>query len=174
MEPPALARDLPDESSAARWSYQAEPIPCALDVLLATHMDALLAGTNQQREHAAASLGPHHVAALLTFVERTASSAVRHRDRTYVARGLLAIALLWRSVDDPCDALPALGALADAARRVDGSASVSFEAASQVAPADAAPVFRDFLRRRDLEQIATVMGYIDAADAGGFRYVRTW
>ena len=47
-----------------------------------------------------------------------------------------------------------------------------FAEAAALVPADVAPVFRDFLTRPDLDEVAEEMGYAAGRDRDGFRYLR--
>jgi hypothetical protein len=160
-------------SDAFRF-YAHEDVPSERDAEIRRWVDGLIGAAPDARDAAAGELDADAAVAVLAFAERVASLAVRSHAEEDLLAGLVAIALAWRTCDDPCDAIPPLGVLYQAARQAGFDPARLFARAGELAPPDSAPVFRDFLRRRDLDQIAAVMGYVEGQDPGGFRYYRVW
>ncbi len=168
--PPDLAGFL----AVHNYGYVDARIPTARDQELAAHLENLIALGPTARDQAASDLGRPYTSTLLTFAERMATHAVRQRRDRPALLGLFAIGLSWRAAADVRAAIPILGVLHDAATRAGADAGRVFDDVQALLPDDVARVFRDFLTRPDLDDIAAEMGYVAGADRDGFRYRRLW
>jgi hypothetical protein len=73
-------------------------------------------------EWAAGQMEPYAAHTFVSFAERCASWALSTKDVAYLERGLAAVALQWQGCEDPCDGIAVMGALYDAALRLDDTA----------------------------------------------------
>jgi predicted enzyme related to lactoylglutathione lyase len=166
--------DLSAFLAASNRGYVDAAIPSARDAQLAAYLQRLVAADDTARGQAADALGPSYTATFVAFAERMASRAVREGDASPAELGLWALALTWRRSKDVTTAIPPLGLLYDAARRVNADPAALFRKVAAVCPADVAPVLTDFAQRDDLDEIAEEMGFAVRSDRDGFRYRRTW
>jgi catechol 2,3-dioxygenase-like lactoylglutathione lyase family enzyme len=172
--PAPTGDDVEAFATARNRGYAEAPLPSARDQQITAYLDRLAGAEAEARDLAATALGPAYTGTFLAFAERMASLAVRLRDGQPAARGLLAVALVWRSASDVRPAIPVLGLLYDAAARAGADPADLFARAGALAPDDVAPLFREFLSRPDLGDIAQEMGYAPGRDRDGFRYQRFW
>jgi catechol 2,3-dioxygenase-like lactoylglutathione lyase family enzyme len=168
------AVDLDPFLSANNRGYVDAPIPAARDAQVRAYLERLMSAGAAERDQAANTLGARYTDTFLGYGERMATLAARDGDVHHVLFGLLAVALTWRGCVDVRPAIPVMGLLYDAANRAGGAPEHVFGETAALCPADVAPVFRDFLTRPDLEQIADEMGFAVGQDRDGFRYRRTW
>src|SRR5262245_44783288 len=111
---------------------------------------------------------------LLAYSERMASLAVRERSQELIVLGLIALAVAGCEVGDWRDSIVVIAPNYDAALRLKADPGVLFEKAAALLPDDSAEELRAYLRRPAHDKTLEVMGYVPDADAGGFRYRRTW
>jgi catechol 2,3-dioxygenase-like lactoylglutathione lyase family enzyme len=168
------ADDLSPFLAASNRGYVDAAIPSARDAQLAAYLQRLVAADDTARGQAADALGPSYTATFVAFAERMATRAVRERDVAHAELGLWALVLTWRRSKDVTTAIPPLGLLYDAARRVNADPPALFRKVAAACPADVAPVLTDFAQRDDLDEIAEEMGFAVRSDRDGFRYRRTW
>jgi catechol 2,3-dioxygenase-like lactoylglutathione lyase family enzyme len=171
---PGPSDDIEPFAAARNRGYAEALIPSGRDQQIAAYLDRLAAADAGARDRAATALGPAYTGTFLSFAERMASLAVRRGDAEVAVRGLFAVALVWRSATDVRPAVPVLGLLHDAAARAGADPAQLFARAGALSPDDVAPLFRDFLERPDLGDIAQEMGYAPGRDRDGFRYQRFW
>ncbi|GAA4441156.1 hypothetical protein ACFQV2_22570 [Actinokineospora soli] len=94
--------------------------------------------------------------ALAGYAERAASPAVRLRDADYLHAGLTAAAIAYYLADDWRDVVLVMAPLSRACELLGRGPAVEFGA------------------RGTRDRSLAVMGYVEGADDGRFRFVRTW
>ena len=170
----ASFEDLSPFLAASNRGYVDAPIPSGRDAQLTAYLQRLVAADGATRARAADALGPSYTGTFVAFAERMATRTVRDRDVAAAELGLWALALTWRRSKDVTTAIPPLGLLYDALRRVNADPAALFGKVAAACPEDVAPVLLDFTRRDDLDEIAEEMGFAERSDRDGFRYRRTW
>jgi len=150
--------------------YGPRPLPDPLDEKIRHLIEA--------RERAgrlpdlAGALSLRQARVLLAFAERMASLAVRSADPAVLRQGLLAWSV-GAPAEDPRDAVLILPLLWSAAEKLRLDPAAEFRAAAGRAPASS-PGLESFASRSPENRRIEAMGYVESADAGGFRYQRTW
>lgn len=150
--------------------YLPRPIPQPLDEeirgLLAPVLDG---GWSDLR----ARVAPEHHSVLRVFAERMASLAVRRRDPGLLKLGLVALALAGLDSGSR-EALAIVPLVYRSAERLDVDPDGLFEEVARHVGDAAAAQLRAFPQRGPHARSIGAMGYEEARDEDGFRYLRTW
>jgi hypothetical protein len=112
-----------------------------------------------------------HAMVLRAFAERMATTAVRNNNATQLRTGLIAL-LLTQAESDFRDGLMILPLYCDAIAKLHIDPSEFTDSVRQIVGNQMLVPFTEFLRRAD--KSLKSMGYIEGADADGFRYLRNW
>ncbi len=167
-EPPAVLRD----AKRAR-GYGPLPLPHALDREISSYLRSV---DDERRFNdvrlAIQAFGTGTV--LQAYAERMASLTVRTTDAGLLRLGLLALALAASTGDDGREVLPVAGLLYRAACLIGASPGAEFASVMGVADPSSSAFLGRFLERDDLDRIVTAMGYSEAQEPDGFRFVRNW
>jgi hypothetical protein len=154
--------------------YLAHPIPDHRDAEIADLLGAVCEMTDHERQLIMVMIGNEGSSVLRCYAERMASLSVRTKDPAPAHRGMLALAMAWRSEVDTREIWVVMGALFDALTRCGADGRREFRELGAVFGEDIAREFATFADRPDLHRIAELMGYVDGDDSDGFRYMRTW
>lgn len=161
------------ESPAIR-GYLAQPIPNPLDGEIGHFVESYRQISTAERQVALALVKPLHGSVLRCYAERMASLSVRLKAADPAKRGGLALGLAYRAERDVREIWLVMAVVFDAIRRCGEDARAAFRQMASVLPDDVAGEFQRFTQRTDLDDIATVMGYVDSTAEDGFRYKRTF
>jgi hypothetical protein len=154
--------------------YGKRDIPCKLDDLMAALLDELVASDPLERRRVIKDADEMLARVAFVFAERMASLAVRRGSAVDAFRGILALAAFQGSTNDPRDALLILPLLYDAELRLGRDPRADFERTRAYVDARAVEWLERFSTRSERDRSIEAMGYRVGADAGGFRYERTW
>jgi hypothetical protein len=110
---------------------------------------------------------------LRAFAERMASLAVRRRDQSLLKEALVANVVAGLSNNDR-ESLLIMPLIEDAAERLEVPITGLFEDVARVVGHPGTTNLVLWLSRKPENRTLASMGYEVGADAGGFRYVRTW
>lgn len=146
--------------------YLARPLP---DVLDRTVVNALASAGSIGADRPLASHSRAADSVLEAFAERAASLAVRTRDAGWIRSGVAALCAT-STASDRREAEMVLCLLHDAAQRLGLSPGEVFSAGLS----SKRDLIETFLRRNENDKSPSSMGYVAAADADGFRYLRAW
>jgi hypothetical protein len=170
--PPPTSRDLDILDVESNAGYLGRPLPSARD-------DEITALLDRARQDGRATqlvdlLRPRQDAVLRAFAERMAALAVRAGDRAVLRNGLLSAAVAFVVPDvDVREVLLILPLLWHSAGRLELDPAAEFRATAEEFPPAARDLWQ-FVARAPADQRIEAMGYVESADADGFRYERTW
>jgi hypothetical protein len=151
--------------------YGSKDLPCARDGQIRDLILELVRNVSFER---VTELVPHGADRVLSaFAERAASLTVRHHDERELRAGLFAVAFALSLSDDPRDVLPAVALLYRATTMIGRSPDREFAAVNDLT-GGRAPSLVDFTRRAPEDRTIEAMGFQEAADSSGFRFVCTW
>lgn len=153
---------LTDVSPESLWA----PLPSSRD-----HQIKALLGRSEPAE-LLALIKPQHWDGLCVFAERMAALAVRLDDRPTLRLGLVAAALA--GLGESRDPLTLLPLFYDAALKVGADPEALFDQVSAEVGGAAAEILKSFPGRPAEDRSLSAMGYREAKDEDGFRYLRTW
>ena len=148
-------------------------LPSALDQEVQVFVDGLSRGGPPVVALAIAHATEAGQRVLRAYAERMASLAVRQGDAMLLQRALVAIVVggLYRNERE---ALLVMPLIEDSAKRIRVQPSVLFEEAAGIVGHPGTANLVLWLGRKSENRELLSMGYVVGADAGGFRYVRTW
>lgn len=170
--PPLTSRDLDPLDVRSNAGYLDRPLPSPRDDEITALLDR--ARHDGQLVRLVELARPGQDAVLGAFAERMASLAVRTGDPAMVRHGLLSAAIAIVAPDvDVREVLLILPLLWHSAARLELDPATEFQATAEEFP-PAATQLRQFVARKPQDRRIEVMGYVESADDGGFRYARTW
>lgn len=130
-------------------------------------MQASTDAQNAIRNAFPADLSPR----LLRFAHTCAENSVRQRALSPIGEGLASLAVASRKAD-PRDMIRKLSLLAHSAEKISGKFRSLFREALRYAGPEFQKQVQDFLRRDKVDRSVHEMGYKEAEDDDGFRYIR--
>jgi uncharacterized Zn finger protein (UPF0148 family) len=174
-EPPRDARvrdelDLRALQTEVNLGYLPQPIPTARDAEIRALMSQVMDSRSIARFSNRLRDGESTV--LEAFAERMATLAVRNRDPTILEAGL--IALLLSPSPDSRESLIVFALFCDAIVRLGIDHSTLIASLRSTLGDRLATPFLELLKRPEHNRSLHSMGYVEGADADGFRYIRTW
>ena len=151
--------------------YGPSPLPNEIDNEVEQLIDASFRATGG--DTLVAELTETHGLVLLAYAERMASLAVREGRVDIVSRGMKALHIASRLVDEK-ELLPILALLHNSATML----GADWPSLIPATPGFGENRFKEscerFLARTDADRSIQAMGYIESEEEGGFRYIRTW
>ena len=107
---------------------------------------------------------------LMLFAHRAAAQAVRRTDPDFLDPGLASLALGSETID-PRDVLVAFSLISHSAEKLRVDYRRLFKGARELGGKEFAELIEDWLERTAFERSIYEMGYKEATDGRGFRYV---
>lgn len=149
------------------------PIPHDLDRQIAAVIE-LYRAADPSEQPLLLCLQAQAASIFLAFAERQASLAVRTHSTAALTAAVIAIGLAAAIVDDSREGLLVMPLPWRAAALLGIDAKQLFSHCAALVPEAGAKALITWTSRAPENQTLACMGYVEAADAGGFRFQRTW
>ena len=165
-----LEHDIADHAFSA---YGPRPIPHALDRKIKTLIESFLA-SEETGKSLLSCLPAKACQVLLAFAERQASYAIRTGSASALPAAVIAIGLAASIGGDEREGVLVMPLPWRAATLLGVHQEKLFTSAASKVPEPGAKALTAFMQRRPEEQRLDSMGYVEGADADGFRFMRKW
>jgi hypothetical protein len=150
--------------------YLLSPLPSPVDEKIRELVRRYTPATGAELRSA---LSRQHSWYLLAFVARMAALAVREHNGNYLVDALAALSLEGGRLDIR-ENIQMLALIYNSAMKIGTDVTQLFSSALPAGNAELDDAIRSFPLRADKDKTIESMGFREAHDESGFRYVRTW